>query len=194
MTCWLPKADPDLKLLLVVHLPTHSQNPRKPHHHRLLLGMDELDLAWFKISPSCIYIYIYVYIMLCQNSLSAYSSESPRHRCGWGPHRFTWFGDQVLILVLNCKGMPLSWLRSNPVSLAGELLHIPWRISRISTSMTTLLSVKPPLPALLFHQLQPMCIFPSGTKKLTATHLQICRPHFLEGALCSITFSFHIGA
>ena len=44
----------------------------------------------------------------CQNSLSAYLSENPGHRSGWGPHRFTWLGDWVLVLVLTCREMPLS--------------------------------------------------------------------------------------
>ena len=53
---------------------------------------------------------------LCQNSLLACLSESLGHRSGWGPHRFTWFGYMVLISVLACKGIPLSWSRSDPVS------------------------------------------------------------------------------
>ena len=54
------------------------------------------------------YKYIYIYMSPCQNSLSAYLSENPGHRSGWEPHRFTWLGDRVLFLVLNCREMPLS--------------------------------------------------------------------------------------
>ena len=53
--------------------------------------------------------------------------ESLGHRSGWGPHRFTWFGYMVLISVLICKGIPLSWSRSDLVSawhLGG--LRCPW--------------------------------------------------------------------
>ena len=45
----------------------------------------------------------YVYVRFCQNSLLAYLSETPGHRSGWGPHRFTGFGHRGCILLGKCK-------------------------------------------------------------------------------------------
>ena len=103
-------------------------------HHR--------NLGHYIIIYIYIYLYKYKYIYIvmvarpCQNSLSAYLSENPGHRSGWGPHRFTWLGDRVLVLVLTCGEMPLSWSRSKPFGLSHYALlgglRLPWPPSCLS--------------------------------------------------------------
>ena len=98
--------------------------------------------------------------------------ESLGHRSGWGPHRFTWFGYMVLISVLICKGIPLSWSRSDLVSawhLGG--LRCPWPPSSNASPQRWSSTAQ--------------------KKNWQHTHLQIHRPHFFgRGAQRSFVFLF----
>ena len=103
-----------------------NTSPGKFSHHAVRFAQSHRNLCTS----------IYIYMRPCQNSLSAYLSENPGHRSGWGPRRFTWLGDRVLILVLTCREMPLSWSRSKPVSLSHYALlggfRLPWPPSCLS--------------------------------------------------------------
>ena len=102
--------------------------------------------------------------------------ESLGHRSGWGPHRFTWFGYMVLISVLICKGIPLSWSRSDLVSawhLGG--LRCPWPPSSNASPQRWSSTAQ--------------------KKKLTAhTPANPPAPFFWKGRATVVCFSFYISS
>ena len=102
--------------------------------------------------------------------------ESLGHRSGWGPHRFTWFGYMVLISVLICKGIPLSWSRSDLVSawhLGG--LRCPWPPSSNASPLRWSSTAQ--------------------KKKLTAhTPANPPAPFFWKGRATVVCFSFYISS
>ena len=102
--------------------------------------------------------------------------ESLGHRSGWGPHRFTWFGYMVLISVLICKGIPLSWSRSDLVSawhLGG--LRCPWPPSSNASPQRWSSTAQ--------------------KKKLTAhTPANPPAPFFWKGRATRVCFSFYISS
>ena len=114
---------------------------------------------------------------LCQNSLLACLSESLGHRSGWGPHRFTWFGYMVLISVLACKGIPLSWSRSWPsISMA------PWRVTMTTTTQLLMLHHSADHP-------------PPKKKTDSSTHTSNPpAPFFWKGRATVVCFSFRISS